>query len=52
VNDGLKSPATQQNLAKFSAIAKTGTPEDFKSFLADQIQKWGSIVKLAGAKID
>ncbi len=52
VNDGLKSQAAQQNLAKFSAIAKIGTPEDFKSFLADQTQKWGSIVKLAGAKID
>lgn len=52
VNDALKSPAAQQNLAKFSAIAKTGTPEDFKNFLADQTQKWGSIVKLAGAKID
>jgi tripartite-type tricarboxylate transporter receptor subunit TctC len=52
VNDGLKSQAAQDNLAKFSAIAKIGTPEDFKSFLADQTQKWGSIVKLAGAKID
>jgi tripartite-type tricarboxylate transporter receptor subunit TctC len=52
VNDGLKSQAAQQNLAKFSAIAKIGTPEDFGSFLADQMQKWGSIVKLAGAKID
>jgi len=52
VNDGLKSQAAQQNLAKFSAIAKTGTPEDFRNFLADQTQKWSSIVKLAGAKID
>jgi len=52
VNDGLKSQAAQQNLAKFSAIAKIGTPEDFKSFLADQMQKWASIVKIAGAKID
>src|ERR1700726_797419 len=41
VNDGLKSQTARDNLAKFSAIAKTGTPEDFKSFLADQIQKWG-----------
>jgi tripartite-type tricarboxylate transporter receptor subunit TctC len=52
VNEGLKSQAAQANLAKFSAIAKTGTPEDFKAFLADQIQKWGAIVKLAGARVD
>jgi tripartite-type tricarboxylate transporter receptor subunit TctC len=52
VNDGLKSPAAQENLAKFSAIAKIGTPEDFGNFLAEQMQKWASIVKIAGARID
>jgi tripartite-type tricarboxylate transporter receptor subunit TctC len=52
VNDGLKSEAAQDSLAKFSAIAKIGTPEDFKAFLAEQTQKWGAIVKLAGAKLD
>ena len=52
VNDGLKSQEAQDNLAKFSAIAKIGTPEDFKTFLNEQTQKWGSIVKLAGARID
>jgi tripartite-type tricarboxylate transporter receptor subunit TctC len=52
VNDGLKSQAAQDSLAKFSAIAKIGTPEDFKTFLAEQTQKWAAVVKLAGAKID
>jgi len=52
VNDALKSPAAQANLAKFSAIAKVGTPEDFKAFLAEQTQRWAGIVKLAGARID
>jgi tripartite-type tricarboxylate transporter receptor subunit TctC len=52
VNDGLKSEAAQDSLAKFSAIAKIGTPEDFKAFLAEQTQKWGAIVKLAGARLD
>jgi len=52
VNDALKSQAVQANLAKFSAIAKPGTPEDFKAFLAEQTQRWAAIVKLAGARID
>lgn len=52
VNDGLKSADAQQKLAKFSAIAKIGTPEDFRKFLVEQTQKWASIVKLAGARID
>lgn len=52
VNDALKAPSTQELLAKFSAIAKVGTPDDFKAFLADQMEKWGAIVKLAGARVD
>jgi tripartite-type tricarboxylate transporter receptor subunit TctC len=52
VNAGLKSEAAQKNLANFSAIAKLGTPEDFKIFLAEQVQKWGAIVRLADARID
>jgi tripartite-type tricarboxylate transporter receptor subunit TctC len=52
INAGLKTPAAQTSLAKFSAIANPGTPQDFEKFLASQMTKWGAIVKLAGAKID
>jgi tripartite-type tricarboxylate transporter receptor subunit TctC len=52
VNAGLTSQGARENLAKFSAIAKIGTPEDFRKFLAEQMQKWGAIVKLANARID
>jgi tripartite-type tricarboxylate transporter receptor subunit TctC len=52
ITAGLQTPAAQASLAKFSAIAKIGTPDDFKKFLAIQMHKWGAIVKLAGAKID
>ncbi len=52
INAALKSEGMQNTLAKFSAIAKPGTPEDFKAFLADQTKKWAGIVHLAGARID
>ena len=52
INGGLKTPAVRASLAKFSAIANLGTPQDFEKFLASQMTKWGAIVKLAGAKID
>jgi tripartite-type tricarboxylate transporter receptor subunit TctC len=52
INDGLKGPAAQDSLTKFSAVAKLGTPEDFKKFLAEQMQRWGTIVRIAGARID
>jgi tripartite-type tricarboxylate transporter receptor subunit TctC len=52
INAGLKTPAAQTRLAKFSAIPNLGTPQDFERFLAGQVAKWGAIVRLAGAKID
>jgi tripartite-type tricarboxylate transporter receptor subunit TctC len=52
LNTVLKTQAAQGSLAKFSAIAKLGTPDDFKAFLGAQTQQWGSIVKLAGARLD
>ena len=52
INAALKTDAAKASLAKFSAIANTGTPDDFKRFLADQIEKWGGVVKLAGARVD
>ena len=52
VNAALNTPAAAEELAKFSAIAKLGTPDDFRKFLDEQTQKWGAIVKLANAKLD
>src|SRR5262245_17706519 len=52
INQGLESADTKASLAKFSAIAKVGSPQDFAAFLDEQIPKWAEIVKLAGAKMD
>ncbi len=52
INEGLASQDAQANLARFSAIAKIGTSQDFTVFLADEMRKWADLVKLAGAKID
>jgi tripartite-type tricarboxylate transporter receptor subunit TctC len=52
INDGLQSPEAKLALERFSAIAKTGTPQEFAAFLDDQIHKWAALVQLADAKID
>lgn len=52
INDSLKTPEARALFAKFSAVAKLGTPGDFKTFLAEQMQKWAAIVKIANARID
>jgi tripartite-type tricarboxylate transporter receptor subunit TctC len=52
INEGLRSQPMQANLARFSAIPKIGTPEDFKNFLDQQIKVWGGLVELAHARIN
>jgi tripartite-type tricarboxylate transporter receptor subunit TctC len=52
INDGLQSPAMKESLIRFSAIAKAGTPEDFRAFLQSELAEWAALVKLAGATAD
>jgi tripartite-type tricarboxylate transporter receptor subunit TctC len=52
INEGLRSADMKANLAKFSAIAKPGSPQDFAAFLAEELPKWAEIVKVSGAKAE
>jgi tripartite-type tricarboxylate transporter receptor subunit TctC len=49
INDGLRSAEMTQNLVRFSAVAKPGTPQDFANFLRSELAKWAELVKIAGA---
>ena len=50
INEGLKTDEIKSALTKFSALPKPGSPQDFDAFLREQLPKWASMVKLAGAK--
>ncbi|MGH6738204.1 MAG: Bug family tripartite tricarboxylate transporter substrate binding protein, partial [Bradyrhizobium sp.] len=52
ITAGLKTAEAKTALDRFSSIAKTSTPAEFGSFVADQGKRWGALVKLAGAKIE
>jgi tripartite-type tricarboxylate transporter receptor subunit TctC len=52
INDGLQSAEMKENLIRFSAIAKPGTPQDFAAFMQSEVPKWAELVKLAGATAD
>jgi tripartite-type tricarboxylate transporter receptor subunit TctC len=49
INAGLQSEEMKANLAKFSAIAKPGTPAEFAAFMRDQLVRWAELVQLSGA---
>jgi tripartite-type tricarboxylate transporter receptor subunit TctC len=52
INESLGSPDAKAGLARFSAIAQTGSPQDFGDLIAAELPKWATIVKLAGARIE
>jgi tripartite-type tricarboxylate transporter receptor subunit TctC len=52
INESLGTAEAKAGLARFSAIAQTGSPQEFAQFIEGELPKWAAIVKLSGAKID
>ena len=52
VNAILATPAAKARFADLGAFLLPGTPADFGKLLADETEKWGKVVKFAGAKVD
>jgi tripartite-type tricarboxylate transporter receptor subunit TctC len=49
-NAALADQKLQQQLAEFGAEVMTGSPDDFRKFIAGEIEKWGKVVKFANMK--
>ncbi len=49
---GLATPETSERLASQGAEQVGNTPEQFAVFIREEIDKWGKVVKAAGAKVD
>jgi tripartite-type tricarboxylate transporter receptor subunit TctC len=52
INAILADPRMQARLADLGATPLTGTPADFAKLLADEMEKWGKVVKFSGARPD
>jgi tripartite-type tricarboxylate transporter receptor subunit TctC len=50
INAGLADPATKARLADLGGVPMPMTPAEFGKFIADETEKWGKVVKLAGIK--
>jgi hypothetical protein len=48
----LADPTSQGRFAELGASLLPGSPADFGKLLADETEKWGKVVKFAGAKPD
>jgi tripartite-type tricarboxylate transporter receptor subunit TctC len=50
INSGLNDPKTNQRLAELGCLVYPGTPANFWSFVAGEIDKWGKVIRTAGIK--
>jgi tripartite-type tricarboxylate transporter receptor subunit TctC len=52
INEGLKTEEIKSALKRFQALPKASSPQEFETFLTNQLPVWASMVKLAGAKAE
>jgi tripartite-type tricarboxylate transporter receptor subunit TctC len=52
INAILADPKAKARVAEMGATLITGSPADFGRLVADETEKWGKVVKFAGAKAD
>jgi tripartite-type tricarboxylate transporter receptor subunit TctC len=52
VNDILKTKEAQTGLARLSAEARIGSPQDFAAFIAAETPRWAAIANDTGVKVD
>ena len=50
INAALADPNMKTRIADFGGTALAGSPVDFGKLMAEETEKWGKVVKFAGAK--
>jgi tripartite-type tricarboxylate transporter receptor subunit TctC len=48
----IRSPEVADRIKGMGADPATSTPAEFSAFIADEIAKWGRIIKAAGVRLD
>jgi tripartite-type tricarboxylate transporter receptor subunit TctC len=52
INAGLADPKIKARLADLGGTPLLGSPADFGKLIAEETEKWGTVVKFAGVKAD
>jgi len=52
INQTLGSPEMKESMGKLGFDAKIGTPQDFATFIAEEIPRWAKIVKATGVTFE
>jgi tripartite-type tricarboxylate transporter receptor subunit TctC len=52
LNELIERPDTQAKMKSFGLVPKSGTPEEFGAWAAQERERWKRVVRLSGAKAD
>jgi tripartite-type tricarboxylate transporter receptor subunit TctC len=52
MQSGLADPEFKARIAKLGGTALPGSPADFNKFIADEVSKWGKVIKFANIKAE
>ncbi len=50
INAGLVDPALRERFTNLGATVLMGSPSDFRKLIADEIEKWGKVIRTANIK--
>jgi tripartite-type tricarboxylate transporter receptor subunit TctC len=52
INAGLQDVKISSQFADLSAVVVTGSPTDFAKLIAEDVKKWGNVIRAANIKLD
>ena len=52
VNAGLADPKIKARLAELGGTAFVGSPSDFSKLIAEEVEKWGNVIRALNIKAD
>jgi tripartite-type tricarboxylate transporter receptor subunit TctC len=52
VNEGLASPDVKKRIVDLGGVPRPASPREFAAFIADQVQRWGEVIRITGVKLE
>jgi tripartite-type tricarboxylate transporter receptor subunit TctC len=51
INEAIRAPEVKERFEQLNIESRQSTPEEFRAFVQDQMQRWGKVVKEANIKL-